>query len=57
MTTYIYAYGFRTREAAELAIIDEISESRVSRCENPRVVSYRTKDGRKRYSIILDREV
>jgi len=57
MTTYIYAYGYRTREAAELAIIDELSESRVSRCENPRVVAYRTKAGRKLYSIILDSEV
>jgi hypothetical protein len=54
MSSYIYAYGYRTREAAELAIIDELSESRVSRCENPRVVAYRTKDGRKLYSIILD---
>lgn len=57
ITTYIYAYGYRTREAAELAIIDEIAESCVSRCENPRVVAYRTKDGRKRYSIVLDSEV
>ena len=57
MNSYIYAYGYRTREAAELAIIDELSESRVSRCENPRVVAYRTKDGRKLYSIILDSEV
>jgi len=54
MTTYIYAYGYRTREAAELAIIDELSESCVSRCENPRVAPYRTEDGRKRYCILLD---
>lgn len=57
MSSYIYAYGYRTREAAELAIIDELSESCMSRCENPRVVAYRTKDGRKLYSIILDSEV
>jgi hypothetical protein len=54
MSSYLYAYGYRTREAAELAIIDELSEARVSRCENPRVVAYRTKDGRKRYSIVLE---
>ena len=57
MTTYIYAYGYRTREAAELAIIDEIEGDFLSWCQNPRVVAYRTKDGRKRYSIILDSEV
>jgi len=54
MSSYVYAYGYRTHEAAELAIIDELSEACVSRCENPRVVAYRTKDGRKRYCILLD---
>jgi len=54
MSSYVYAYGYRTHEAAELAIIDELSESCVSRCENPRVVAYRTKDGRTLYSIVLD---
>jgi len=57
MTTYIYAYGYRTRERAEEVIIDDISEGQLSWCQNPRVAAYRTKDGRKLYSIILDSEV
>ena len=54
MSGYIYAYGYRTHEAAELAIIEELSESCVSRCESPRVVAYRTKEGRKRFCIVLE---
>lgn len=56
MITITYAYGYRTREAAELAIIDEISGDFVSWSENPRVAPYRTKDGRKRYRILIDTE-
>jgi len=54
MSSYIYAYGYRTHESAELAIIDEIEGDFVSWCQNPRVSAYRTKDGRKLYSILLD---
>jgi len=57
MITITYAYGYRTRERAEEVIIDDISEGQLSWCQNPRVAPYRTKDGRKRYSIILDSEV
>ena len=49
-----YAYGYRTRERAEEVIIDDMSESLLSPCENPRVVAYQTKDGRKRYKILAD---
>jgi hypothetical protein len=54
MNAFTYAYGYRTREAAELAIIDDISSDFLSWCMNPRVAAYRTKDGRKRYCIVLD---
>lgn len=54
MNEVTYAYGYRTRERAEEVIIDDISESLLSPCENPRVVAYRTKDGRKLYQIIVD---
>lgn len=57
MNAITYAYGYRTRERAEDVIIDDISEGQLSWCQNPRVVAYRTKDGRKLYSIILDSEV
>ena len=55
MNETTYAYGYRTRERAEEVIIDDISECLLSPCENPRVVAYRTKDGRKLYQIIVDR--
>lgn len=55
MNAETYAYGYRTRERAEEVIIDDISECLLSPCENPRVVAYRTKDGRKLYRIIVDR--
>jgi hypothetical protein len=57
MNAETYAYGYRTRERAEEVIIDDVSECLLSPCENPRVVAYRTKDGRKLYRIIVDVEV
>ena len=54
MSAATYAYGYRTRERAEEVIIDDMSESLLSPCENPRVVAYRTKDGRKLYRIMVD---
>ena len=54
MNAFTYAYGYRTHEAAELSIIDEIEGDFLSWCQNPRVAPYRTKDGRKRYCILLD---
>lgn len=57
MITITYAYGYRTRERAENVIIDDISECLLSWCENPRAAAYRTKDGRKRYRILIDSEV
>jgi hypothetical protein len=57
MNEIMYAYGYRTRARAEEVIIDDISESLLSPCDNPRVVAYRTKDGRKLYQIIVDMEV
>ena len=57
MNAATYAYGYRTRERAEEVIVDDISESLLSPCENPRVVAYHTKDGRKLYRILVDTEV
>jgi len=56
MNEATYAYGYRTRERAEEVLIDDMSECLLSPCENPRVAPYRTKDGRKLYRIIVDRE-
>jgi hypothetical protein len=53
MRPQTYAYGYRTRERAEQVIIDDISESLLSPCERPHVASYRTKDGRKLYRILV----
>lgn len=57
MNEVTYAYGYRTRERAEEVIIDDISGCLLSPCERPRVVAYRTKDGRKLYRIIVDTEL
>ena len=51
--TRTYAYGYRTRERAELAIIDDTSEGLLSPCERPHIAAYRTRDGRKFYRILV----
>lgn len=54
MINRTHAYGYRTHERAELAIIDDMSEGLLSECERPRVAAYRTKDGRKLYRILVN---
>lgn len=51
--TRTYAFGYRTRERAEEAIIDHMSEGLLSPCERPHVAAYRTRDGRKLYRIVI----
>ena len=54
ITTETYAFGFRTKTAAELCIIDQMESDFLSRADRPRVGSYKTKDGRKLYRILVD---
>ena len=51
---YSYAWGFKTREAAEAALEDLISNGEVSLGEDPQVGSYRSKrDGSRLFRISL----
>jgi hypothetical protein len=54
ITTETYAYGYRTKTQAELAIIDQMESDFLSRADRPRVAAYRAKDGRKLYRILID---
>lgn len=54
MTTETYAYGYKTREAAELAIISEMENDMLSRSDRPRVRAYKTRLGKTRYRILID---
>lgn len=56
ITTETYAYGYKTRESAELAIFDEMSSDMLSNADRPRVASYKNKDGQRRYRILVDHD-
>lgn len=51
METYWYAYGYKTRATAEIAIEIAYSMGDVLPGERPRVEAYKTKDGATRYGI------
>jgi len=52
MTDHWFAYGFKSREAAETALHNAIADGEVSPCEKPRVEAYAaTSDDGKRYGI------
>lgn len=49
--SYWYAYGYKTKAAAEIALEIAYSTGDVLPGENPRVEAYRNKDGATRYGI------
>ena len=49
--SYWYAYGYTSRAAAEIALEIAYSAGDVMPGENPRVQSYRNKNGEQRYGI------
>jgi hypothetical protein len=51
MESYWFAYGYKTRESAEMVLAAAYSAGDVMPGENPRVEAYRTKDGAKRYGV------
>ena len=51
---YWYAYGYKTRAAAEIALEIAYSTGDVMPGEKPRVEAYTTKDGAKAYGIRLN---
>ena len=46
-----YAYGYRSRDAAEDALEDCFAAGEVSACEAPEVRSYRARSGERRWGI------
>lgn len=52
--SYWYAYGYKTRAAAEIALEIAYNAGDVMPGERPRVEPYQTKDGVTRYGIRLN---
>ena len=49
--SYWYAYGYKTRDAAEIALEIAYNTGDVMPGERPRVEPYKTKDGATRYGV------
>jgi hypothetical protein len=56
VTTETYSYGYKTADAAERAIIDDMSNEMLSNADRPRVRSYKNKKGQRRYRILVDHD-
>jgi hypothetical protein len=54
-STFTYAYGLKTRDEANLAITDLYADGEISECDKPEVGSYKNKEGKPRYRILLAR--
>ena len=50
--TYWYATGYKTKDAALLALSDMMPEE-ISEAENPKVKPYKARNGKRRYGIEL----
>lgn len=48
-----YAYGFKTRDAAETALIDCFASGEIMAGERPEITSYRSRDGALRWQITI----
>ena len=53
MIRYTYAYGYKTREAAEIALDDCMAGDEISECELPKISPYQNKNDERRYRITL----
>jgi len=51
MESYWFAYGYKTRAAAEIALEIAWNAGDVLPGENPRIEAYQNKEGQKRYGI------
>lgn len=56
LESYWYAYGFKSRDRAEIALGDAFAAGEVSLGENPRIESYAVMDDKApvRYGIMCD---
>lgn len=52
---HCYAWGYKTRDAAENAVEDMFASAEISECENPTIKSYTNKAGARRFAVWLDR--
>jgi hypothetical protein len=50
-----YSYGYKTRDAAVIAIEDMYSDGEISPCDLPQVGSYKNQEGKTRYRVLLAR--
>ena len=48
-----YVYGFKTRDAAEAALVDCFASGEIMEGEGPEISSYRSRDGALRWQITL----
>jgi hypothetical protein len=55
MSRFIYAHGFKSREAAEEEISDLYAEGDISVSDRPKAVSYKGNNGKRYYGVELDR--
>ena len=53
MLRVTYAYGFKTRDAAETALVDCFANGEISEGEGPEISSYRSRDGALRWQITI----
>ena len=49
----VWSWGHKSRDAATESAWDDISEGSLSRCEEPREVAYRARDGRKLWAVAI----
>lgn len=49
-----YAWGYKTRTAAEIALEDMFADAEISACERPEISSYKNRDNQIRYQVTLD---
>jgi hypothetical protein len=50
---YSYSWGYRTRDAAQLALIDMMESGVISQGESPQIVPYQSTTGRTRFKVTL----
>lgn len=50
---YTYSHGYKSTDAAWLAIDEMIADGDVSLSERPKVEGYKSKDGKRRYKVTL----
>lgn len=50
---YTYAWGYKSHQQAERAVVDMMSEGTISAAERPQIERYEPEHGKRRYKITL----